>query len=111
MPPSSVEKAEAALGGPARTDVVALGVSELLQRYCRARHSDGTNGEGFAGGFDIGELIARGRIVPGSSEASPLVKNFSTRRRGSPGCRPALGGAFAPALCALRTRNRPATCP
>lgn len=75
-PLSSEERAEAALGGPARTDVVALGVSELLQTYCRACHSDGTNGEGFAGGLDIGELIARGMIVPGSSATSPLVQNL-----------------------------------
>jgi hypothetical protein len=75
-PLSSEQQAEAALGGPARTDVVALGVSELLQTYCRGCHSDGTNGEGFAGGFDIGELIARGMIVPGSSATSPLVQNL-----------------------------------
>jgi hypothetical protein len=75
-PPSSEELAEAALGGPARNDVVALGVAESLQLYCGGCHSDGANGQGFAGGFNIGELIARGMIVPGSSATSPLMQNL-----------------------------------
>jgi hypothetical protein len=75
-PPSSEEQAEAALGGAVRTDVVALGVTELLQAYCGECHANGENGSGFAGGFAIGELIARGMIVPGSSADSPLVENI-----------------------------------
>lgn len=74
-PLPSDERAELALGGPARTDVVALAVSELLTTYCSGCHSDGMNA-GLAGGFDIGELIARGMIVPGASADSPLMQNL-----------------------------------
>lgn len=73
---SSEEQAELSLGGPTRTDVVALGVEELLRAYCGGCHGRGENGPGFSGGFDLGELIARGLIVPGSSATSPLVQNL-----------------------------------
>jgi hypothetical protein len=79
-PPSSEEQAEAALGGPVRTDVVALGISDMLERSCGGCHAGGLNAPGFEGGFDIGELIARGMIVPGSSAASPLIQNVSHGR-------------------------------
>ncbi|HTV24631.1 MAG TPA: hypothetical protein VMG12_38330, partial [Polyangiaceae bacterium] len=72
--PQERERAEVALGGPARNDVVALAVSELLATYCSDCHANGQNGAGFAGGFDVSELIARGLIVPGSSAASPLLE-------------------------------------
>jgi hypothetical protein len=48
----------------------------LLQTYCGECHAQGLNAPGFAGGFDIGELIARGMIVPGSSAASPLMQDL-----------------------------------
>lgn len=75
-PLSSEEQAELALGGPLRTDVVAQGVDEVLRYYCGECHANGENAAGFSGGFDLGELIARGMIVPGSSATSPLVQNL-----------------------------------
>jgi hypothetical protein len=79
-PLSSQEQAEAALGGPVRTDVVALGISDMLERSCGGCHAGGLDAPGLEGGFDIGELIARGMIVPGSSATSPLIQNLSHGR-------------------------------
>jgi hypothetical protein len=109
-PPSSEELAEVALGGPARNDVVALGVSESLQRYCGGCHSDGANGAGFAGGLDIGELgapaaVVREQLTELPPELDALTDPAATIERA------ALASGFIPALCALGTRNRPTTCP
>jgi hypothetical protein len=55
------------------TNVAAAGALELLEIYCGECHSNGDNGAAFASGLSLEGLIAYGLIVPGASEASPLV--------------------------------------
>jgi hypothetical protein len=82
---------------PANYVLVALpgedSASCMIRRHCSACHSGSTDAECAAGicySIDLDELIARGDIVPGDPNASPLYRAVASGSMPPPGVTPAL---------------------
>ena len=71
LPATTTEESVAAGAAP-RTQVLASGALDLLERHCASCHSNDASTLGLGAVLNVPGLIARGMLVPGASEGSPL---------------------------------------
>jgi hypothetical protein len=69
-----------ALGDEPRTDLLAIGALEILEARCGNCHSGDQDAGGIGDVTDVVALIARGTIVPGAGEDSPLIESVRSGR-------------------------------